>query len=599
MLLAGKSTTGARQAPDAAARSGGDRLRLGNIAVVVNCWVRLLMLERGGAPDMEFPADRFTAHRGLIAASVGGAMAEAAVLWLVAPSSRPLAPQATTLPPLAAYHDLRWLLVIDQSWVRLACGLVALLCLRAAIDTALIRLAWPRSLPPPRAALAFGSCLALTILVWLLLSPVVTLAFGVALVPFSWPFLAALPLLLGVVVSLSHGGVPGAWWRRLPTLASEIWLLTSIVVLSLAGAAIAGLPGYAAVPIAGLAGVVNARAWYGVAGAAARILARSPAAAGPRRRVVRLPLAPVPAVLVLALTVALTRVVLVPLPVSPNSAGAAMATTAASTAPARGAVMVVGGFGSPCCDLATSLQHREPAMLVRQFSYRGLDSRGNPLRHGQEASDVPLPTLGDRLATQIARLRHDARTPVDVVAESEGTLALYAALARHPDLPVSSVALLSPIVMPGQVSFPADSSMDGTVSAGSALIALNHFVGGMSPYGGAGAQALITSVNKVGARYFSAIGRQSRIRWLAVLPLADAITLPLCDLPRGVLVIPAFHGGLLDDPRVQKTVRSFLAGQSPADADYPHQRRLRVTADTLAALALPWRMPELHQPCGL
>ena len=35
----------------------------------------------------------------------------------------------------------------------------------------------------------------LTVLVWLVMSPVVTLMFGVALVPFSWPYLAALPIL--------------------------------------------------------------------------------------------------------------------------------------------------------------------------------------------------------------------------------------------------------------------------------------------------------------------------------------------------------------------------------------------------------------------
>ena len=36
-------------------------------------------------------------------------MVEAALLSFLAPSARPLAPQVTALPPLAAYHDLRWL----------------------------------------------------------------------------------------------------------------------------------------------------------------------------------------------------------------------------------------------------------------------------------------------------------------------------------------------------------------------------------------------------------------------------------------------------------------------------------------------------------
>ena len=32
-------------------------------------------------------------------------------------SARPLAPQVTALPPLAAYHDLRWLFAFNQSWL--------------------------------------------------------------------------------------------------------------------------------------------------------------------------------------------------------------------------------------------------------------------------------------------------------------------------------------------------------------------------------------------------------------------------------------------------------------------------------------------------
>jgi len=44
-------------------------------------------------------------------------MAEAALLSFLAPSARPLAPQVTALPPLAAYHDLRWLFAFNQSWL--------------------------------------------------------------------------------------------------------------------------------------------------------------------------------------------------------------------------------------------------------------------------------------------------------------------------------------------------------------------------------------------------------------------------------------------------------------------------------------------------
>ena len=75
-------------------------------------------------------------------------------------------------------------------------------------------------------------CAVLTVLVWLVMSPVVTLMFGVALVPFSWPYLAAVPIMLGTALALSQGGVGQAWWRRLPPVRTAAWLLASFAVLS-------------------------------------------------------------------------------------------------------------------------------------------------------------------------------------------------------------------------------------------------------------------------------------------------------------------------------------------------------------------------------
>ena len=89
-------------------------------------------------------AGAFFRHRGLIAFSAGGAMAEAIVLSYLAPSARPLAPQVTALPPLAAYHDLRWLFAFNQSWLGFTSVLVVLVVVRAAVDAVLIQLAWPR-----------------------------------------------------------------------------------------------------------------------------------------------------------------------------------------------------------------------------------------------------------------------------------------------------------------------------------------------------------------------------------------------------------------------------------------------------------------------
>jgi hypothetical protein len=177
-----------------------------------------------------------------------------------------------------------------------------------------------------------------------------------------------------------------------------------------------------------------------------------------------------------------------------------------------------------------------------------------------------------------------------VVAESEGTLGLYAMLARHPHVPVRSLTLLSPIVAPGQLG-----QADGTVP-GVALTTLNDLIGGMSPHGSSGADALINSVSEVGARYFEQVSRERSLPWLAVIPLADAVTLPACPWPRNVIFFDGFHGGLLGHASIRQLVEAFLSGGT-ASADSVAQRELRTEAQLISAAATAWRMPELHSAC--
>src|SRR5215472_8451689 len=161
-------------------------------------------------------SDRFLAHRGLIALCCGTAMAEAFLLIVVAPAARALAPQVSALPPLAIFHDLRWLYSTERSWLWFALLLAGLLVARAALNTALVRLAWPAYLTPPPLA-AMRGAIVVTTLACLLISPLVSLTFGVAILPFSWPFLALLPAMLLIALPLSHAGVADTWWRTLPT----------------------------------------------------------------------------------------------------------------------------------------------------------------------------------------------------------------------------------------------------------------------------------------------------------------------------------------------------------------------------------------------
>jgi hypothetical protein len=347
------------------------------------------------------PAEGFLRHRGLIALAVGGALIAACLLTAAAPAARPLAPQVTALPPLAIFCDLRWLFGSNRSWYGFALAYAGLVIARAGVSTVAIRLAWPRHLPPPRWGATFGRCTVFTSVASVLLSPVVTLVFGVSLLPFSWPYLAALPLMLLILIPLAHGGLLGSWWRTLPPARAVGWLLLSFIVLSAAAAVMVSLPTAAAVAVAGLAGLVNARAWYGVAAAVTRdeVLGRGSIARLRRHHAVRrrpgrvpAPVSPLASVAAFALLVGATRLLFVvagstPVPGGPAAVPTRAAILAASSAQAGGpdsgkltsAVLIVPGFGSSCCYPSASRNLIGPVALVRPFSYVGLDAKGRPL----------------------------------------------------------------------------------------------------------------------------------------------------------------------------------------------------------------------------
>jgi hypothetical protein len=545
----------------------------------------------------------FLAHRGLIAFATGAAMAEAGPLIAFAPGARALAPQVTALPPLAVFHDLRWLYSAERSWLEFALLLAGLILARCAVNSVLVRLAWPATgdAPPPLPALRCA--LGFTVFACLLMSPVVSLTLGVAILPFSWPFLATLPVMLLIALPISHGGMAGTWWRMLPPPAAAGWLLTDFALLSVAAAVSGQLPVAAAVPVAGLAGLGNARAWYGLTAVVARAHAHGHGLPLGLHRILSVPLATVAAIAVVTLAIRLAFLVSVPanhapqprLGQGPAAVGMITAAQRAATAPEpprwsrRPPALVVPGFGSLCCMHGQSLARAMPDTLVQTFSYRGLDPAGKPLPYGPASSNLPLPVLGDRLAAQVWLLHARTGQPVVVVAESEGTLGVYAMLALHPRVPLAAVVLLSPIVAPGQVSYP--------VGGGSALVpgvelqGVVWFVGGLSPFGTSGAQTLIGSVNQVGARFAAQAVRDHRLPWLELVPLADAVTLPACSLPSDVLVVPALHGALLANPVSLRVVRDFLAHRRVAGT-----ARLRTTAEIVAAAASAWRIPQVTTP---
>ena len=471
-------------------------------------------------------------------------MAEAGLLTLLAPGARPLAPQATALPVLAAYHDLRWLFADGQSWPGFAGIAAAVLLARSATDTLLLRLAWPQGQRPPRLSSAFWSSMALTALAWLLLSPAVTLAFGVAVLPFSWPFLAALPIMGGIAVALSHGGTHAAWWRRLPPLRSALWLLASLIVLSAAAAVIAHLGAAAAIAAAGVAGVVDARIWYGVAASASRVHPR-PHSSAPARLLFGLPLAPLAGLLVLALVVGAARLMFtgaVQLPA--GSSRVAMSTIAGGAADGdavkAGGARARGGAGRwlltrcswsaaggrPAATRPTACAPRCPAPQSGSSPTSASTRRESPCRAARQTMTCRCPELGDRDGRPAGGAAQPDAPPGRRRRGKRGHPRPLRD-ARPPPRPAGRV---DSAAQPDRRSRAAELPPGGGGSLGGqdALDELDALVGSISPYGPGGARELLGSVGEFGAGYFgAAIGPIAAPgRLLAVVPLADALTLP-------------------------------------------------------------------------
>src|SRR5215472_16790108 len=162
-------------------------------------------------------------------------------------------------------------------------------------------------------------------------------------------------------------------------------------------------------------------------------------------------------------------------------------------------------------------------------------------------------------------------------------------LAQHPGVPLAAVVLLSPIVAPGQVSYPVGGG--SAEVPGTELQGVVWFVGGLSPFGTSGAQTLIGSVNQVGARFAAQAARHHQLRWMALVPLADAVTLPTCSLPSNVLVVPALHGSPLGDQTALGMVRDFLTYHRVARSE-----GMRTTAEIVASPPSAWRIPLVTTP---
>lgn len=373
----------------------------------------------------------------LVVLCVGLAAGEAVALQVTGfRSAMPLAPQLAAPGSLGAYHDLRWLMTYSWSWEAVAWQLIALLVCRTLVTVGIIVLAWPTGRPRTPWPQLLRRNLAAIVIAVVTLSP--WAAAGFAAQAMSYSKFMILSIIAGFVTMLMLPlVVVGRWWRRALLWRTAGWTATAWLAAMIEAMAIAVSPSWVAVAAAAAGGLLNAVIWMGLV----RTIALAPEPTG------RWSLAPAAILAVLALFLV--------------GGGFAIGSGALGSSPAQQPppatdgrpVLFVSGFGTSY-DGGPSALFGSDRRLVTRYSYRGLGPDG-PLPFGPIATTQPIEDSADKLAAQLQWLAARSRTPVVLIADSEGNLVARAYFARHRDPPVTDYIMASPLPRPARVYYPA------------------------------------------------------------------------------------------------------------------------------------------------
>jgi hypothetical protein len=488
----------------------------------------------------------------------------------------PITPQATAPVPFGVFHDLRWVLVYHSSWLSFGLEMAALWLVRSALTAATVRLAWPQDSGGPHGPRLLRLAAASTLATGLLLFPFAALLFGMAVVPVSYLFFGALPVVLVIALLLPHGAAT-SWWRRSPPLRTVGWAALAFVVLTVSGGLIAAAPFWLAPVIAALTGWFNAWAWLGVVRAVVLRESR-------RRRVRFVPLAP-------AGLAALVGIVVLGVTLTVGLHHSTHGATAPRADRAGKPVLVMEGFGSSWKGGVARL-HLPPGFDVRTFSYAGLNADGSPKPYTGPDTHRDVPQLVGMLARQVDQLHRESGLPVSLVGESEGALVSRVYLAAHPHAPVSHLVMLSPLVEPGRVFFPVRGAEGWGVAAGWTLRAVADALHSVTPLNLQVDGPLVRSIDDHAPTLRSLLGcAEPGVQQLALFPLADAVGAPYDTGPTvPAAVVPALHGRLLDDKQAAADTAHFLDNGSVPGFGFG-----AVSERLVRAAASPWQVPALHQ----
>jgi hypothetical protein len=498
-------------------------------------------------------------------------------------SALALAPQATAVPPIDVFHDLRWLLVAHESRAGFAVELLALFAARTALTAALVRWAWPSVTAPPSWSWVVRRAGASTAVLFVLMLPLAVVSFAMAVVSLSWLFFVTVPVLVMIGALTSHAAVDPGWVRRLPPRAAVSTTVLAVFGATLAGAAAVTLPPGCAPFVAALAGVGNAWCWARLVSVCARDVGPARVAAPAARR--RLPV-------VLVGLVTMATVVL-------GGAGAGFAVAVAVESARRplapvaadadgSPVLVVKGFNSQWDGIDRRWvdgEHR-----IWRFSYRGTDPSGVRLPYGRSATHRSLRALVATMADQVDALAVSAGAPVSVVAESEGSLLARAYLASHSHAPVTRLVSLSPLVEPGRVYYPKVGD-DGWGAVSALLLdGASAIVGTLGPVDVGADLPLFRSIVDLAPAVRGLLGcALPGVRELVVEPLDSGLAAPAPSrIAAAHVTRPAFHGGLLGDRATSRAVTAFLRGER-----VPTGSPWSFVGDVVQAGASAWQAPTL------
>lgn len=529
---------------------------------------------------MRWPAGPGARSRwALLALGAALPAAEAAVLSATGPAPAvALAPEVGAPTPFGAFHDLRWLAVYHNSWWTFGAELTLLVGFRAVVDALFVRLSWPAGGPEiPRFTRILAATSALTVFLVVALAPWTAVLFGLAVTPVSWLFLVGLPPVLAVAALTAHASGDRGWWTRLPPATAVGWLAASFGALTAAGGLLSVAPRWTWIPLAGGAGLANARCWRGVVGGAVvRRRARHP-----------LPFAPLACL-------GLTGLALGGAALGFGAQAAPVASPTTTAGPDRGGrpdVLVVAGLGTSWNGVtaAPSIGGRS----TRWFSYRGLSRAGAPDPYVASDTFSSLAVLDRRMAAQVAALRSGSGRPVGIVAVSEGALVAQTYLWSLPPgerTDIGPVVLVNPVVDPGRVYYPEGSRQGWGVASGWALGVFTDGLRFVSSINVAPDTPLFRSIVDGGPGLRGALREAPpEIRETVLLPLADAVSSPPpVTFPGPDVVSLGFHNGGLSDPVTRGLAAEVLNGRRPRSSI------LGPLASVVRAAAAPWQVPDLQ-----